>query len=646
MTGLRARLRRIADRHDLVSVIACAFDHSTRMLPFFWADVKMAPAGARAIGAAMADCGFGKTRIVLQQWNKNFQPSKMRLDGRVPDLFMVSSMLLHTAQCQAMIRDACRIDLAVRPLIIAGGPLVIYEPWNVFSPDPEDPWGADVAVTGEEYVLLSMLEVLLSLRAGKEPMRSVFQRARDSGELDGIPGLVYGKPDARGMARELVDTGIQRLLGDLDELPDPVEGYRLLEPPSSLSTLASKAIPADQVRKHTRVASIVLTQGCRFSCPYCAIPAYNQRQFRAKSGEKVADEIERIYNQFDIRAFFGADDNFFADKHRAMSIAETLASRVDAGSRPHCKIRWATEATIHSTLQMSDELSSVRKAGLVALWLGVEDVSGKLVNKGQSGEHTLEAFSILRQNGIYPVPMLMHYDAQPLFSWSTNRGLLNQLHLLRKAGALYMQVMMLGPAPGSKWYAESFTSGLAFERVGGIKVTPAVLDGMHVVASRHPHPWIKQMNLLAAYVFFFNPVRLLWALFFSKSRIPLADEPNWPPAAIARELPKRKQFTRRIEGKLKAHLIDAGHQLFGIIGLFPTVRRLWGWTLKLAFGRIERHTNAPTSTIPMRNVEGGKASHALPGTPDTICAPPTDRADQSTSPTIFVTTSRKISKIY
>src|SRR6186997_556818 len=106
MTRLRMRLRGLSAEHDLVSVIACAFDHRTRMLPFIYADTRMAPAGVRSIGAAMVDAGFEKTRIVLQQWNKSFRPSQMRLDGRVPDLFMVSSMSLHLEECQRLMRDA------------------------------------------------------------------------------------------------------------------------------------------------------------------------------------------------------------------------------------------------------------------------------------------------------------------------------------------------------------------------------------------------------------------------------------------------------------------------------------------------------------------------------------------------------------
>src|SRR5205085_2057637 len=122
---------------------------------------------------------------------------------------------IHSAQCRELIRDACRIDPAVRPLIIVGGAKTIYEPWDVFGVDPNDPWGADCAVTGEEYVLLSLLERLLSMRAADETLRTTFTRSKNSGLIDDIAGLVYSQGTVDGVAEKLVDTGIQRLLGDL-----------------------------------------------------------------------------------------------------------------------------------------------------------------------------------------------------------------------------------------------------------------------------------------------------------------------------------------------------------------------------------------------------------------------------------------------
>jgi radical SAM superfamily enzyme YgiQ (UPF0313 family) len=615
MTAIRQRLRGLASRHDLSTVIACAFDHRTRILPFIYADLRMIPAGVRAIGSALADSGFGKTRIVLQQWNRNFRPSQMRLDGRIPDLFLVSSMHLHSAECDRLIQDANRIDPAQRPLIIAGGPRIIYEPWQVFSSDANHPWGADVAVTGEEYVLLHLLEVLLSMRARNETLRAAFLRARQAGALDEIPGLVYSRsatPD--GPCEELVDTGIQRLLGDLDELPYPVLGYQLMEPPSAAATLGPHALPANRVRRHCTVSSIVLTTGCKFRCSYCPIPAYNQRQHRAKSGERVADEMQQIAETYGIANFFGTDDNFFNDTKRTLDIAEALARRVNTRQRPYCKIRWATEATIHDTLRLQEHLPVIRQSGLMALWLGVEDLTGKLVKKGQDENKTIQAFRLLREHGIYPVPMMMHYDAQPLVTWKSNQGLLNQLGTLRKAGALYTQVLMLTPSPGSKWYEDTYTSGLAIAEVNGTAVEPHIVDGNYVVASKHPRPWLKQLNLLAGYTYFFNPLRLAFALVRSKSAIHWADLETRPPEDVAR-YSVWQRIRRRLYLKARAHVIDAGVQLFGMYGLMHTYRRTLGWSWRLLRGGIQRYDRAPASRIPMRSPEGSAACHALPGTP-------------------------------
>jgi radical SAM superfamily enzyme YgiQ (UPF0313 family) len=521
-------------------------------------------------------------------------------------------MHLHGAECRKLIEDACRIEPAHRPLIIAGGPLAIYEPWDMFGAGADETWGADAAVTGEEYVLLELLETVLAARGRGQSLRAAFLRARDAGALDGIPGLVYRRTDDRGATEELVDTGIQRLLKNLDELPSPVIGYRLLERPSRESTLALRALAPREVRRHCKVSSLVMTFGCKFRCEYCPIPAYNQRLYRAKSGERIAQEMEDIYREYGIATFFGSDDNFFNDERRTLEIVEAIARKVDAGSRPHRKVRWATEATVHDTLKLRPHLPTIRKAGMSAVWLGVEDITASLVRKGQSEDKTIEAFRVLRASGIFPVPMLMHHDEQPLISLKGNYGLLNQLRLLRKAGALYMQVLMLTPARGSKFFENTFTSGLAYESVNGVKVEPHISDGNYVVASRHPRPWVKQLNLLAGYTYFFNPLRLLWALVRPKSRIPLIDAETSTAEELSRLSPW-KRMRRAIGRRAKAHLVDAGVQAFGMWGLFHTYRRTLVWCWNLMRGGVVRHTEPPCNRVPMRSVQGESAAHALPG---------------------------------
>ncbi len=577
LCDIRRRLRILAGRHDLASVVACAFDHRTRMLPFLYADTHMVPAGVRDVGAALLDSGFEKTRIVLQQWNKKFTPSRMQIDGRMPDLFLISSMQLHWEPCKQMIRDACSIDEAHRPLIIVGGPKTIYEPWDVFGLDPADPWSADAAVTGESYILLQLLEALLTERAGTETIRNTFLRLRDSGSLDDILGLVYAR--GKGMiAEELVDTGIQRLAGNLDELAPTTLGYRLLEPPSRKATLGSQPVAADRIRKLTPLSSVVLTQGCKFRCQYCPIPAYNQRQYRTKSGDRIVEELTQLIQDYGLHFFFGTDDNFFNSEERTMEIVEKMVAAEVNGKPLRRSVRLGTEATVHDTLKLKDHLPEIRRAGVRSLWIGVEDMSGTLVRKGQGQDETAEAFRLLRDQDICAMPMMMHHDDQPLMTRGTNAGLLNQIRQLQKAGASSLQVLMITPSPGSKLYIPTHTSGMVFESVGGKVAEPYLTDGNYVVASKLDRPWRKQFNILLAYLWFYNPIRMLWLACKVKNRL-------WG--------------------------MDVGMQVFGSLGVLQNIRRTFFWGIRLMVGKITRRLKPLSNRIKMRAPDGGRAAHDL-----------------------------------
>jgi radical SAM superfamily enzyme YgiQ (UPF0313 family) len=550
----------------------------------------MAPAGVRAIGAAMADAGFPKTRIVLQQWNPRFRPSRMRLDGRVPDLFMVSSLEVHAAAAEALLRDARRIAPADRPLIVAGGPLCIYQPWEVFG-GPGDSEGADVAVTGEEFVLLQMLERLLSLRGFGEGLRTAFLRARRRGLLDDIPGLVFARDRGGERLEELVDTGIQRLAGNLEELPDPALGFEMLERPSRGSDLSTRPLPTGRVRRHTPIASLAVTFGCRFSCAYCPIPAYNQRLHRMKSGQQVAREVQRLHRRFGFRLFSLVGGNFFNDRARARDVLEALAAaRSDGGPLPQ-SVQWGTEATVCDTLSMRESFALAARAGMRALWMGVEDMTGALIHKGQTVENTLDLFRLLSANGISPMPMIMHHDAQPLYTHGSPYGLLNQVRLLRKAGAVDVQVLMETPAVGSRLYDEAYAAGAVFRSAAGRPVGAWMRGDNHVIYSRCDRPWRKQLSILLAYAWFYNPLRALWAL---------------------------------LRPKTKDRLADALAQGLGMWGLVQTVRGTAGWMLALRRGPIRYWEGVPRTPLRMRRPDGGPAEH------DPTRFPPTDAPSEPT----------------
>jgi hypothetical protein len=247
---LTAELRRHADLAEVPAVVVSCCDRRTRMLPFILYDRFIFPAGARAVAGTLHQAGFARTRAVFQLWNPHFRPSAAKFDGRPPQLLLLSSLAINSREAFALIEDAWKMG-EDRPLILVGGPKAIYEPFHFWPIQTRR--GAiapDVAVTGEAYVLLDLLRVLLEFRGKGESMRVAFERARHAGALESVPGLVYRAPHSTLEEPALVDTGLQRLVQHLDELPDEAVGLSLMEPPHRGPGLSPAPVPAGRVRRY------------------------------------------------------------------------------------------------------------------------------------------------------------------------------------------------------------------------------------------------------------------------------------------------------------------------------------------------------------------------------------------------------------
>jgi radical SAM superfamily enzyme YgiQ (UPF0313 family) len=556
--ALEHRLRGRAANALVPTLVCYAFDFRTRLGPFLFLDKSLLPAGPRAIAAALYKAGFTRQRVVMRQWNPNFRPSLARLDGAVPEMLFVSSMQIHSASGLEMIADAHRLG-EDRPFIVAGGAKAIYEPWDFFGFGPDGQYSADVAVTGEEFVALELLERLMEFRGRGEHLRQTFHRVRRSGLLDDIPGLVYAEGDERAPTR-LINTGIQRMVQDLDELPHPLVGLALIEPPHRRRKLSARPIPVHKMKRYARIVSLVTTHGCKFHCAYCPIPAYNQYTFRFKGPERLRDEMKDIAEQTGISTLFGTDDNFFNNRETVQETFEVLAKSKARGRRFRDVMFFGTEATEYDVFKNQDLLPLCRDGGLRAIWFGIEDMTAELVKKGQSPEKTEKLFGILKQIGICPMPMMMHHDGQPLRSRGNLYGLLNQVRFLRKAGSVSVQVTILTPSVGSKGYEEPYQQGLVIEQAGEKKLEDYQYDGNHCIATEDTKPWRKQLNVWLAYASFYNPVNFVKAICKWK-------DPLWHARVL--------------------------WQVYGMAGLVRSIAKGWSWFKSLRKGPIQKSTAEP-----------------------------------------------------
>jgi radical SAM superfamily enzyme YgiQ (UPF0313 family) len=501
---LEQRLRANPATRDIAALVSYAFDFRTRLGPFLFADMRLLTAGPRAVASALCNAGFKKTRIVLRQWNRNFKANEARIDGQIPQLLLISSMQIHSASAYQMVLDAYKLG-EERPLILCGGAKAIYEPWDFFGIDAERRYSADVVCTGEEFVILELLDRLMEARSGKEHLRKTFHRMRRSGLLDDIPGLVYREGDEKEPLGKLINTGVQRMVQDLDELPHPINSLGLLEPPHHRAGLSARPVPIEKLSRFAGMVSLATTHGCKFHCPYCPIPAYNQFTFRWKSSERLRDEIEQIATRTGIHAFFGTDDNFFNSRETVAEVFEGLAKGKVRGKPFRDSVFFGTEATEFDVYKNLDLLQLCRDGGLRAIWFGIEDMTAELVKKGQSPEKTKKLFEVLNSHGIAPMAMMMHHDGQPLASRGNLYGLVNQVNFLRKSGSASVQVTILTPSVGSKGYEDPYENGMVIEEASGRKVEDHHYDGNHCIATHDPRPWRKQLNIYLAYASFYNP---------------------------------------------------------------------------------------------------------------------------------------------
>jgi radical SAM superfamily enzyme YgiQ (UPF0313 family) len=560
------RLRDNLATRNIPVLVTYAFDFRTRLGPFLFADMRLLTAGPRAVAAALRSAGFEKTRIVLRQWNPNLRTDEARIDGEVPQMLFVSSMQIHSASAYELIGDAHKLG-DERPLIFAGGAKAIYEPWDFFHcAGPNNEYSADVVVTGEEFVFLELLDRIMEARVGTEHVRKTFHRLRRSGLLDDIPGLVYSEGDEKAPVERLINTGIQRLVQDLDELPHPVLSLDLLEPPHRRRTLSRAAVPVGKLHRYAGMISVVTTHGCKFHCPYCPIPAYNQYTFRFKGPDRLRDEMAEMAERTGINAFFGTDDNFFNNRETVADIFSGLVKGKVHGKPFRDAIFFGTEGTEYDVFKNQDLLALCRDGGLRAIWFGIEDMTAELVKKGQSPEKTRKLFELLNSHGICPMTMMMHHDGQPLTSRGSLYGLLNQVRYLRKSGSVSVQVTIISPSVGSKGYEENFEKGMVIESANGQPLEDYQYDGNHCIATEDPHPWRKQMNIYLSYASFYNPLNFVRAI------------ANW----------KDPLWSYRVM-----------YQAYGMVGLVKSFKQGFNWLWNLYKGPVTKMTELPRPKLPM-----------------------------------------------
>jgi len=210
--------------------------------------------------------------------------------------------------------------------IILGGVHVTVMHEQILKRYPET-----VAVLGEgEVTLIDLLDA--------------FETGRDLATVAGIAFMRDG---------ELVKTACRPLIEDLDSLPPP--RHDLFYTPQRT------------------VGQLLTSRGCPFKCSFCVLDATSQRKVRARSPEKVVDEIELLLTRQPQTEFIHIyDDQFFADNKRVIAICDEIVRR-------GIQCRFVCQGRVKP---ISRELVlALERANFVTVTLGLESGSQAILDK-------------------------------------------------------------------------------------------------------------------------------------------------------------------------------------------------------------------------------------------------------------------------
>lgn len=202
----------------------------------------------------------------------------------------------------------------------------------------------------------------------------------------------------------------------------------------------------------TPMVTLIAGRGCAYNCGFCqpAERAVFGPRVRRRGIEHVMAELRWLRERYAFRSLMIHDDCLLEDRDWAMGFARAYAREV---GRP-----WFCQARADIVAGDGVLISALRKAGLVALSIGFESGSDRvlrLLRKGTTVAQNLAAAEVCHRHRIriFGNYMLGLPSETPEEMMATAR-------LVRAVGAAVNNVSVYAPSPGSDLYESCRRDGL------------------------------------------------------------------------------------------------------------------------------------------------------------------------------------------
>lgn len=229
----------------------------------------------------------------------------------------------------------------------------------------------------EEVLKSSSAVDFIIIGEGEISLGHLLTVLEEGGDPATVPGVAFRRGDV------IVKTPKRPFMKNIDDLP---AAWDLLD----WQNYTYFVIP------DSRLGAIFTSRGCDHDCAFCSQQKFWDRSWRARDPRKVVDELEFLYNTYQVNVFLISDEHPTRDRQRWESFVDLLVAR-------KLPIYLLMETRAADIVRDKDIIGKYRKAGIVYISIGIDAASQAtidIVGKDARGDESKQALDLIHEHGI------------------------------------------------------------------------------------------------------------------------------------------------------------------------------------------------------------------------------------------------------
>ena len=289
--------------------------------------------------------------------------------------------------------------------------------------------GAHVTVEPELTLKEFPLIDFVVIGEGEITCFELVRALKNRGDLRSINGLAFRDDD------EIIINKKREYIENLDDMP--------------IADWAS--LPMEKYFGHHTIkrnyVKLLLSRGCPFQCTFCAVQNTMGNRLRKRSPSNIRNELELLYDRFNVRDFGFGDSTFNIDNEWVTEVCKEILNM-------NYPIIW--RCNVRAKGLTKDILKIMKKSGCVHVTMGIESGDPSMLEsmkKNETLDDFRQAIHMIKEIGL---PLLNSFIIG--MPGETPESIENTLRFAKEIKT-YAGFNLATPFPGTEFYEQALQDG-------------------------------------------------------------------------------------------------------------------------------------------------------------------------------------------